>query len=100
MSGLLKNDGRIVSAESERIAEGGLDFPLLGFVEREVKHRVNFWIIGEVIDGGRHKVVLHSKDACGSLYRTCCAQQVAGHAFGRRYVEAPSILAKYFADGF
>ena len=89
-----------MSSKTKRIAHGHVDAAMLGFVQREVKFRVDFRIYGNVVDGRRDEIVFDGEQTGDGLNSACGAQQVAGHTFGRRYVDFVAVVAKNMLDGF
>lgn len=53
------DDGGVVSAETERVAQRGVHSALLRLVEREVEFGVKSGIVREVVDGWRYFVIHH-----------------------------------------
>src|SRR6185369_4526618 len=64
ISGIIfpENNGSIMSAESERIAQRIADCSFLSLIKSEIQLRIKFRIIGKVIDGRRNDIVFYSHD--------------------------------------
>src|SRR4051794_19696178 len=76
-----ENDGRVVAAQSEGVAHFYSGRPLARVVRHVVKIALRVRCL--VVDGRRQPARLERLDADQRLYRTCGAEQVAGHALGR-----------------
>ena len=79
---LFENHTGIVPAKPKGIAQGCIHLPLLRFVKGKVQPRVNVRVIGEMVDGGRHCIVLHRHNASHGFDHTGSTQGVPGHGFG------------------
>lgn len=93
-------DRSIVASKAERITQCRFHLSLLGLIKGQVKFRVNFRVVCEVVDRGGDKIVLHGQYAGYSLDSARSAQKVPCHTFGRRNIQFGGMVAKYLFNRF
>ena len=76
---LFKNHAGIVATKAKGVAQCGLYFPLLSFAKGEVKAWVDVRVIGKVVDGWRHDIVLHGHNTGNGFNDAGGTQGVTGH---------------------
>lgn len=78
---LLHDHAGIVTAKTKSVAQRGIYNTLLRFVECEIESRVEFGIVGKMIDGRGDVVIQNTHDAGDGFDNAGSSEAVAGHGF-------------------
>src|SRR5574338_1188608 len=88
----LHRQGRVVSAEAERIAQRHLDRPFTHRIGRRVE--VALGVGGKLVDGGRDLACPDRLECHAEFEGAGTAKQVAGHGLGGSEYQLAGVLAK------
>src|ERR1700761_2274793 len=85
-------------AEAESVAQSGPNLSLLWFPEREIQPRVQFWVVGEMVDRRRNLVMDDAHHPGDRLNNSGCPETVSRHGFGGTDISGERIFAEDVHD--
>src|SRR5688572_20716415 len=89
-----------MSAETERIAEGDIDFALLCFVKGHVQARIKFRVVCEMINSRRYDRLIDGQQAGDGFNGSRRTEEVTSHGFRGADIHFVSVIAEYLLYRF